>query len=124
MWETETGQPTNVTRTFRLTFDLTGLDPSTATITGQWATDNFGPDILINGMSTGNTSGGFGSFTAFSVSSGFVDGINTLDFVVQDFGVIAGFRVGEISGMAVPAPATFLLLALGGRRGTRRRRRP
>ena len=126
IWETATGQPTNVTRTFRLTFDLTGLDPSTATITGEWATDNTGLDILINGMSTGNTSGGFSSFTRFfiGVDAGFVDGINTLDFVVLDFGSISGFRVGEISGMALPAPATFLLLGLGGLRGTRRRRRP
>ena len=56
VWEQINGQPTNVTRTFRLTFDLKGLDPTTANIGGTWATDNTGLDILINGASTGNTS--------------------------------------------------------------------
>ena len=37
IWQTNTGDPTNVTLTFRTTFDLTGLDPNTAEITGRWA---------------------------------------------------------------------------------------
>jgi hypothetical protein len=124
VWQQANGQPTNVTRTFRLTFDLTGLDPSTASISGTWATDNTGLNILINGQSTGNTSGGFTSYSNFAVTSGFIAGINTLDFIVQDFGVIAGFRVGSISGIAatVPAPgAAALLIGLGMIGGRRRR---
>lgn len=59
----------------------------------------------------------------FTINSGFVQGINTLDFVVQDVGSISGFRVGEISGTAqpkgtnppsVPEPASALgILAVG-----------
>ena len=111
IWENANGQPTNVTRTFRKTFDLTGLDASTASITGKWIVDNFGVDILINGVSTGLTSGGPSIFD-FNITGGFISGVNTLDFVIQDVGVISGFRVTEISGTAdvnvVPEPLTIL----------------
>jgi len=117
VWETASGTPTDVTRTFRITFDLTGLLPTTAQISGTWSTDNSGLDILINGNSTANTSGGFSAFTNFTIDSGFVPGTNNLDFVVQDLGSISGFRVGSISGTAavVPEPSAStvgLLLAL------------
>jgi len=125
IWQQADGQPTNVTRTFRTTFDLTGLNPSTASIVGAWAADNFLDQILINGVSIGtipNSSNGvnFSSFTGFNVNSGFQAGINTLDFVVLDTGEIAGFRIGEISGTAqpisqsVPEPSTILGLGLLG----------
>jgi len=119
VWETVNGTPTNVTRTFRTSFDLSGLNPATAAISGQWATDNSGLDIFINGNATGNICGGFGSFCNFSVSSGFVSGINTLDFQVQDVGSISGFLIGSISGTAdssstpVPEPTTLVLLGFG-----------
>ena len=53
IWETAAGTPVNVTRTFRTTFDLTGLDASTASLSGLWAADNAGLDIFINGAATG-----------------------------------------------------------------------
>jgi hypothetical protein len=127
IWEKSNGQPTNVTRTFRTTFNLTGFNPSTALISGLWAADNVGVDILINGISTGNKIkplpqnlfSSFAGFTDFSITEGFISGLNTLDFIVLDKGVISGFHVGEISGTAdisesVPEPtATLGLLALG-----------
>ena len=116
IWENANGQPTNVTRTFRTSFDLTGLDPGTARISGAWATDNFGLDILINGVSTGLSSPTFTSYTPFTIASGFVPGVNTLDFVVQDVGAISGFRVGSLTGTAnllVPEPSTLLLVTSG-----------
>ena len=39
--------------TYRLTFNLTGLQPNAAVINGNWAVDNSGVDILLNGVSTG-----------------------------------------------------------------------
>lgn len=97
---------------FRLTFDLTGLDPDTAVITGRWSSDNGGVDIRINGVGTGiNYDGNFGAFSAsWTISSGFVEGTNTLDFVVNNAGTTAnpiGFRA-ELSGTAdfPPPPGT------------------
>lgn len=122
IWQTATGTPINVTLTFRLEFVIEdGFDPSTAFITGRWATDNAGLDILINGNPTGQTSSSFTSWTSFVLASGFVAGANTIDFVVQDVGTIAGFRAEFQSsnidpfqnGSSVPEPGTWLLLGTG-----------
>jgi hypothetical protein len=106
--------------TYRTTFDLTGLDPATVILTGRWATDNSG-SITLNGSATGNTTGveQFGGWTSFTISSGFIAGINTLDFVVTNVPGIGGasptgLRV-EISGTAdgtIPEPSMSLPLAM------------
>ncbi len=97
----------NGTYTYRLTFDLTGLDPATARISGVWATDNFGIDILVNGQSTGQANGAqFVAFTPFTVTNGFVSGLNTIDFTVQNVDAVAGYtglRVDQIRGIAAKA---------------------
>jgi hypothetical protein len=70
---------------YRTTFDLTGFDPKTAFIAGQWATDNTGVDVLINGKSTGITySTRPYTLTRFTISAGFQSGLNTLEFVVNN----------------------------------------
>jgi len=107
IWQASDGTPTDLTLTFRTTFSLTGLDPSTATISGTWATDDLGVDIVLNGHSLGLTSSGYASLTSFTIPAGspnFVAGTNTLDFVVADQGIIAGFLVGSLSGTASVAP--------------------
>ncbi len=71
--------------TYKTTFDLTGFDPTKATITGKWAVDNTGVDILLNGVSLGLANGaGFGAFSDFSITEGFVAGTNTLEFQVNN----------------------------------------
>jgi hypothetical protein len=85
---------------YRLTFNLTGTDHTRAEISGRWASDNGGQNILLNDVSTGWTSGGFSSFSIFRITSGFVPGINTLTFAVNNDGTLpnpAGLRV-EIRG--------------------------
>ena len=84
--------------TFRLTFDLTGLDPGTATITGKWAVDNLAT-LRLNGVDKTNTNV-FDAFHTFTLTSGFVSGQNTIDFVVTDQGVIGGLRVEGLTGTA------------------------
>ncbi|MEI8319231.1 MAG: LamG-like jellyroll fold domain-containing protein, partial [Planctomycetia bacterium] len=85
---------------YRTTFDLTGIDPASVSISGMWAADNVGDEILINGKSQGYatwTSPGFSSFEPFTVTGGFLDGINTLDFVLSNGGGPTGLRV-EMAG--------------------------
>lgn len=98
---------------YRVTFSLAGYNAATAAITGLWATDDAGSGILLNGVSTGYTAGGFSSFSAFSISSGFVAGTNTLDFLVGNAGGPTGLRVEMTGTAAVPEPATMAVLGLG-----------
>jgi hypothetical protein len=104
--------------TYRTTFNLSGFDPATASLTGQWSADNEGLNILLNGAPTGSTAGGFNSWSPFTISSGFTAGVNTLDFIVDNWSGATGLRV-EVTGNAtevlseVPEPASLLLLGAG-----------
>jgi len=73
------------TYVMRTTFDLTGFDPGKAKISGKWAVDNSGTDIVLNGVSLGlaNTAG-FGGFTDFAIETGFIEGTNTIDFIMAN----------------------------------------
>lgn len=135
IWQQSNGQPTNVVRTFKTTFDLTGLDPNTAVINGSWATDNEGLSIKLNGVNTGVAPllgllvSHFQSLHAFSITSGFISGLNTLEFEIRDGGTISGFRA-ELSGtadLATPLPAAVPLFLTGlgmlGAAAWRRRRK-
>ena len=76
---------------FRMMFSLKGVDLSTVVIDGQWASDNPGRDILINGVSTGNKSPSLSEFSHFTIKSGFHSGDNTLDFVVDNTDPLPGY---------------------------------
>jgi hypothetical protein len=94
------------TYTYETTFDLTGLNPATAVLTGKWATDNSGA-IRLNGVTVGTASKTFDAFTPFALNTDFVAGVNTLEFVVFNLGTSpnpTGLRV-EIGGTAEPARA-------------------
>lgn len=122
---------------YRITFNLAGLNPNTASISGLWATDNAGSDILLNGVSTGQTIPygppySFIDWTAFSLTSGFLSGLNTIDFLVMngngssDQAGPTALRV-EMTGTArVPdggLTVTLLGFALFGLEGLRRKLR-
>jgi hypothetical protein len=105
-------------------FDLTGLDPSTAVITGSWASDN-GAKMYFNDEHKYNpvsTSSGYASLTGFTIDRGFVAGINWLLFEVTNdpwgpdpFINPTGLLVNITSATAepVPEPSTLLLLGAG-----------
>jgi hypothetical protein len=95
--------------TYQTTFDATGFDPATIRVAGEWATDNTGTDILVNGVSTGQRNNGqFVVWTPFQITSGFVAGVNALDFKVNNApsGVNpTGFRVRGLRALGVRLPA-------------------
>jgi hypothetical protein len=101
---------------YRTTFDLSGLDVTTAMLMGRMATDDPGT-VLLNGAATGVQSCCYHRWTEFSLTSGFVAGLNTLDFVVANSGGgPTGLRV-EVSGSAdvsvVPELGSWMLLGSG-----------
>jgi hypothetical protein len=110
--------------TYRTTFDLSDFLANTAQINGSWGTDNGGVDIRLNGVSTGITNPGFGggysTFAIANTGTNFVDGINILEFVVNNAGTVdspIALRA-ELSGTAtaksasVPEPADFVGTAI------------
>jgi hypothetical protein len=111
--------------TYDLVVDLTGLDPATASITGTFGTDNTGA-VWLNGDAPVATtgSGSFGAPTPFTVSSGFVAGLNTLHVQVNNEGDPTAFFVSITSAtanavvppepaLAVPAASWPMILGLG-----------
>jgi hypothetical protein len=99
---------------YQTTFNLTGDIPSTASLSGLWTSDNQGC-IFLNGTSTGDCTGGaaFGSLQAFSITSGFISGVNTLDFVIVNgggpTGVIAEFSTATVSSSSNPPPVSSVV---------------
>jgi len=103
------------TYTYRTTFNLpANAVLSTVNISGLWATDDNSLDILINGNSTGNVSAGFTPLVPFSINSGFVVGLNTLDFSLNNAIISTGLRVDRIVGtFKIPEPAAACLAVFG-----------
>ena len=107
--------------TYAQTFDLTGYDPSTASISGLWAADQFG-SIDLNGSATGVSvpdgnwnAGSFPNLNPFTIASGFHGGINTLAFIVTEPDDGDGLRVSSLSLRAnpVPEPSAAALFVIG-----------
>lgn len=107
--------------TYRITVDLTGRDPRSVFIRGQWASDNAGRDILVNGVPSGNSqSPGFSSYTPFTLSGTnqtFVARLNNLDFIVENETAVGytGLRVEFLESNSLPASsAATLQISLSG----------
>lgn len=105
---------------YQLLVDVTGFDPATVVIAGQFATDNDG-FIRVNGGANAATTGfaGFGSLTNFTLNSGFVAGVNSIQVGVNNGGNPTAFRVEFTQATATPIPPVptmpdvlFLVLAI------------
>lgn len=107
---------------FSTTFDLTGYNAATASLSGFMGADNT-LEILLNGVSTGVTLTGivisnFSQLHAFTINSGFTSGTNTLTLRVLDAGPPLGVRLDGLELTAdrlgvVPEPASWAMLIAG-----------
>ena len=123
---------------FRQTFDLTGCDVSRARLTFRWAADDSGeivadrgswiPAFSLNGGAFQNYPGStpsnriptYGYCEWISLSSGFVAGLNTIDFYVEGNGQTDGFGL-QVQSFVAPAPGAAAVALLGAMAGRRRR---
>jgi hypothetical protein len=104
--------------TYELKFDLTGFNPTSASLSGSWAADQFG-SINLNGNATGVSvpdgnwsAASFPNLSPFTISSGFHSGVNILDFIVTEPDDGDGLRVRNLALTAtpVPEPSTICIL--------------
>ena len=96
--------------------DLTGYDPTTASLSGAIAADNEIYIYLNRGGSALYSGGGFSSSSPFLINSGFVSGLNEVDFVVHNDGGPSGLMVDDTLATAdlpTPEAGSLLLIASG-----------
>ena len=88
---------------YQLLVDLTGFDLSSVSIDGTFSTDNDG-FIRVNGGAPAATTGfaDFGAMHAFTLDSGFIPGINSIQVGVNNGGNPTAFHVRfSLSGRRV-----------------------
>ena len=107
---------------YSTTFDLTGLDPSTASLTFLVAVDDSLTDVLINGASTGLTHDSLSSFSSpLAINAGFIAGLNNIVFRVSNTagpplnpsGLRVEFTSATADEVAVPEPTSIALFGMG-----------
>ena len=96
---------------YRTTVDLTAFYLPSVKITGGWATDNLGPALRVNGTATGLVNNAqFPALTSFTISpanAAFVQGVNTIDFLVQNQDANTGYtglRIDQLRALGKLLP--------------------
>ncbi len=117
----ESMAPNSVTYTFRTTFELAGVRPATAVVHGWFAVDNHLRAIRLNGRPVPVPKHGqeeFGFFHPFSIDRGFVEGVNVIEFDVDNgvdhqaarltspMGLLVELEGSVLSARPVPAART------------------
>ena len=103
--------------TYQTSFDLSGFQTSGGSITGRWAADDTGLEIRLNGVAVpGLALARYDDWTPFTITSGFVDGLNTLSFSTRSTLNPTGLRVEFTASEfipAVPEPGSWALMFSG-----------
>jgi len=102
-WITPVGGSGNVPTgvyTYQTTFDLTGFNPTTMVISGQVMADDQ-VTIQVNSAATVSSTANYYTGVTFKLNTGFIDGVNTLTFYVNNTGGPTGLRVA-MTGTASP----------------------
>jgi hypothetical protein len=115
--------PGSSSDTYQTNFSLAGLDPSTAILDFTMMVDN-GVTVTLNGATVytnGNASSAlFTAPFAGSITSGFIAGTNTLDFIVANaFGptgidISINGTASPLSTTTAPEPGTWALVLVSG----------
>ena len=106
------------TQPYFRTFDLTGFDLSTVSISGKWSIDDAGV-VLLNGHLVSTLNSGFwGSLNPFSVPTSYLlpgQNVLSIEFSYSDF-YLEGVRLeGLVTGdPIVPEPSTVIIWSLLG----------
>ena len=128
VWGVDPGQDATINFTF--SFDLTGYDLNTVSLSGLWGVDNYG-SVALNGNLVSALPAvtpkytNFRTLTAYSTSevSYFNQGMNSLVYSATNDGGPGAFRAaGEVFAdfapappqpASVPAPASLMLVLAG-----------
>ena len=104
---------------FTTTFSLAGFLPGTAVITGKVGADDELVGVLLNGVLVGppitTPDQGYASTYNFSITSGFISGVNSLEFLTMNThgGYVGLFVDMTGTASAIPEPASMALLGIG-----------
>jgi hypothetical protein len=106
---------------YQTTFILAPGQASNFSLSGLWSTDNEGSSITLNKVATGlsiTKAESYTNYTPFTINSGFVDGPNTLDFIVHNDSPNdnpTALRVDGLKGGTVaPEPSSFAVFGFLG----------
>ena len=102
---------------YTIQFNLSSFNPSQVRIAGSWMTDNAG-ELFLNGANTGFTTDpeSYKHLSSFNLDSGFVSGINTMEFRVLNEFVgpnPTGLCVANLQATLVPEPFSLALCFIG-----------
>ncbi len=83
--------------TFQTTFTVPQFETATY-LTGTWAADDSGVQVLLNGNPLASSPTPYpGGTRGFSFANGFIPGVNTLQFVVNNTALNTGLQVQGLS---------------------------
>ncbi|MDT8998293.1 hypothetical protein RQP53_03270 [Paucibacter sp. APW11] len=111
--------------TWRTEFTLSAAEAASLRIQGRWAADDSGLAIRLNGVAlSGSGIAQFDRWTGFGISSGFIAGVNVLEFDTLSTQSPTGLRVEMTSSVPEPGAAWLLLCGLPAVAAWQQRRRP